>query len=175
MSRALLAGLEMRTIGAALAHKLRAHACRFMSLPEITIESAAVDDAQTEQWSSESYEDDLELERKYPPRPLALIAFLALLLIAGLVSAAVVKADPNADDQQFLHDLHNSGLVLIPGAETIAIDEAHYVCSAAWRGEATDDIAAEIDAVEPKLKLPQAQTIVAIALRVYCPNIGARS
>ena len=119
-------------------------------------------------------EDGLELARKYPPRTLALVSFIALLVV-GIATAAVVKADPAADDQKFLRALHNAGMVLVPNGETIVIENAHYICSAAWRGESTDDLAAEVDAAEPYANLAQAQTFVAISLMVYCPQIGARS
>jgi len=102
------------------------------------------------------------------------LAAVAALL---MTSTGVAFADPdaNADDQKFLRDLHNTGMVLNPGAESIVINNAHAVCAAAWRGEATDDIAAEVDAAEPNVDLKGAKTFVSIALMVYCPNIGARS
>jgi hypothetical protein len=42
---------------------LRAHACRWASLPLTSVPSAAVSDEDTAQWSRESYDRDLEGER----------------------------------------------------------------------------------------------------------------
>jgi hypothetical protein len=39
---------------------LRAHACRWAGLPEVTVPSAAVSDDDTAQWSLESYARDME-------------------------------------------------------------------------------------------------------------------
>jgi hypothetical protein len=117
----------------------------------------------------------LQPERGYTRRPLVLIAFGALLA-AAVTSAAIAKADPSDDDARFLHAIHGAGLVPKAGdGERIVINNAHLVCAAAWRGESTDAIAAEVDKVETSVDLAGAQTFVAISLMIYCPSIGARS
>jgi len=50
--------------------KFRAHACRWVGLPEVTVPSAAVTDEDTARWSEERYARDLEQEPKTPiPEP----------------------------------------------------------------------------------------------------------
>lgn len=43
--------------------KLRAHSCRWAMLPEVTVESAAVSDEDTSQWSRDMYDRDLDAEK----------------------------------------------------------------------------------------------------------------
>jgi hypothetical protein len=40
--------------------RIRAHSCRYSMLPEVTVPSAAVTDADTAAWSRESYARDME-------------------------------------------------------------------------------------------------------------------
>jgi hypothetical protein len=54
----------MHIIPEAILHKLRAHACRFAGLPEVTVPSAAIDDEQTAQWSTEMYARDLDVDKQ---------------------------------------------------------------------------------------------------------------
>jgi len=42
--------------------RIRAHACRFAALPEVTVPSAAVTDADTSAWSDEAYQRALDAE-----------------------------------------------------------------------------------------------------------------
>jgi hypothetical protein len=44
--------------------RIRAHACHWVGLPELTVPSAAVDDEQTAAWGEEIYERALADERK---------------------------------------------------------------------------------------------------------------
>jgi hypothetical protein len=44
--------------------RIRAHACHWVGLPELTVPSAAVDDEQTDAWSKSMYDKDLADERK---------------------------------------------------------------------------------------------------------------
>lgn len=84
----------MRIISEALAHKLRAHSCHWSWLPLTSVPSAAVDDQQTQAWSKESYDRDLDEDRKANTRRALVLVGLGGLIAAAMVGTAVVaKAD----------------------------------------------------------------------------------
>jgi hypothetical protein len=73
--------------------RLRAHALRWAGLATLTVPSAAVSDEDTEAWSKEAYEADLEDESKRGLWRLLTFAFLGALLTAGVMGAGVARAD----------------------------------------------------------------------------------
>lgn len=105
--------------------------------------------------------------------PLVTVCRIIIAATAALlISAPVAHADP-ATDAHFIDMLQNSGFVL--SDRDAAINNAHLVCTHLWAGDATtDDLAQQIDQVETNLDLSASKAFVAIAIQVYCPNIGAR-
>jgi hypothetical protein len=88
----------MRLIAQHILDKIRAHSCHWASLPLTSVPSAAVTDEQTEAWSSEAYERDLDEDRKSSARrTLTLIGFGGLITAAAIAGTAVAKADPVTD------------------------------------------------------------------------------
>lgn len=49
----------MRIVAAHILDKIRSHSCHWSWLPLTSVPSAAVSDADTSEWSAESYELDL--------------------------------------------------------------------------------------------------------------------
>lgn len=71
--------------------KLRAHACYWEGLPEVTVPSAAVTDADTQAWSDEAYARGIQADHHTR-------GFLGLLAVGALIAAtffgcATAKAD----------------------------------------------------------------------------------
>src|SRR5215213_4622249 len=74
--------------------RIRAHAGRWVALPELIVPSAAVDDAQTKAWSEQSYEADMDEDRKHRThRACALVALGGMLVAATLLGSGVARAD----------------------------------------------------------------------------------
>jgi hypothetical protein len=75
--------------------RLRAHACRWSSLPLTSVPSATVDDEQTSEWSAESYERDLDEDRKSSARRVLVIVGLGGLIAAAVFGTGIAKASPD--------------------------------------------------------------------------------
>lgn len=84
----------MRIIGERIAHKLRAHACWFAALPEVSVPSAQVSDEQTAAWSEELYARDLDAEKPSQFRRLAVLAAFGAILAGAVLGTPVAKASP---------------------------------------------------------------------------------
>jgi hypothetical protein len=84
----------MKIISAHIAHKLRAHTCRWQGLPEVTVPSAVVSDEQTAEWSDEMYARDLDTEKPSQFRRLAALAALGAILAGAVLGTGVAKASP---------------------------------------------------------------------------------
>lgn len=75
--------------------RIRAHACRWAMLPLTSVPSAEVTDEDTAAWSRESYDRDLDEDRKANTRRALVLVGLGGLIAAAMVGTAVVaKADP---------------------------------------------------------------------------------
>lgn len=84
----------MRIVSERIAHKLRAHTCRWQGLPEVTVPSAAVSDEDTAQWSAESLARDLDAEKPSQFRRLAALAAFGAILAGSIIATPVAKASP---------------------------------------------------------------------------------
>jgi thiamine pyrophosphate-dependent acetolactate synthase large subunit-like protein len=100
------------------------------------------------------------------------LAALAVPLIAGATlasSAAVAKADPNAD---YLNQLRGAGLTWPEGHEQALIGTAILVCDDLGWGWTPQQIANHIHAnLDPdNIHVHDVGAMVNIARQVYCPN-----
>jgi hypothetical protein len=86
----------MRIISERIAHKLRAHAYWFASLPEVSVPSAAVSDKDCKAWSDEMYNRDLDAEKPGQFRRLAALASFGAILAGSVIGTPVAKADTSA-------------------------------------------------------------------------------
>lgn len=99
---------------------LRAHACRWESLPEVTVPSAAVSDDDTRQWSDDMYARDLANEpeprtgEQVEIRTLRRLGVaLVALIAAAVLSTGVARADGVVSDVEAQYILVNADAVCL--------------------------------------------------------------
>jgi hypothetical protein len=72
------------------------HMLRWAGLPLISVPSAAVTDEQTEAWSKELYDADLDEDRKHDTRRALTLVGIGGMIAAGCIfGAGVAKASPD--------------------------------------------------------------------------------
>ena len=133
--------------------KLNERADRFSDLPEVTVPSAAVTDAETAAWSDESYARDLHEDRK--ARGLLVLVGIGALIVAAILGTASAKADISSVEAAYIEAKGQTICVLLDQSPTaagvLAIGAA--LISEGFAGQAAADI-------------------VNYSVAIYCPKYG---
>jgi hypothetical protein len=121
----------MKIISERIAHKLRAHTCRWQGLPEVIVPSAAVSDEDTAKWSAESLARDLDADKPSQFRRLAALTVFGAILAGSVIGTGVAKADV-VTDIAYLATLDQFGVYY--NTDQTAITLGHSVCDALASG-----------------------------------------